>query len=195
MANEGPYPFQNFNNGNLIANNVIINSGYGSLMLGSYGLAGGGVQNSIIANNVFYNSWNVSAVNIPGGSNYPYNGLLIANNIFYESDGDMTAFGETIDGPITFANNNWYAGIPNSIAQSNKDVDKSPSLINPTTYNPGDYSLQNNSPCISAGIIIPQITTDFNGNSRPKNSPYDIGAFQVSDLEALQDQINNFLTS
>jgi len=181
MANEGPYPFQNFNNGNLIANNVIINSGYGSLMLGSYGLPGGGVQNSIIANNVFYNSWNVSAVNIPGGSNYPYNGLLIANNVFYQSDGSMTSFGNTISGPITFSNNNWFTGVPNnSIAKSTKDVDSNPLLINPTTKNPSDYSLQTNSPCISAGIVIPEITTDFNGNKRPTNSPYDIGAFQVS---------------
>lgn len=40
----------------------------------------------------------------------------------------------------------------------------------------GNFSLQSGSPCIDAGAPLPAITDDFDGNPRPVNGVYDIGA-------------------
>jgi hypothetical protein len=41
------------------------------------------------------------------------------------------------------------------------------------------FRIKGNSPCINAGTVVPQVTTDFDGRPRPLGGAYDIGAFEV----------------
>jgi hypothetical protein len=54
--------------------------------------------------------------------------------------------------------------------------------VNPLFVNAGagDFHLQAGSPAIDAGTSLPQVTDDFEGNPRPQNSVYDIGAFEYT---------------
>ncbi len=44
----------------------------------------------------------------------------------------------------------------------------------------GDFHLQSTSPAINAGATLAEVTTDFDGISRPQGSGYDIGAYEFS---------------
>ena len=45
-------------------------------------------------------------------------------------------------------------------------------------FSGGDYHLQSDSPCIDSGTTLPEVTDDFDGNSRPYGAWYDIGAYE-----------------
>lgn len=45
----------------------------------------------------------------------------------------------------------------------------------------GDYHLQPGSPCIDAGITIPTVTDDIEGNPRPFGVGYDMGAYEYAE--------------
>ncbi len=49
-----------------------------------------------------------------------------------------------------------------------------PEFVNPTA---GDFHLQATSPCIDTGKVV-SLTDDFEGNQRPCNNQYDIGAYE-----------------
>ena len=49
-----------------------------------------------------------------------------------------------------------------------------------------DYHLRSTAKCIDAGVSITGITTDYDGNTRPKNYGFDIGAFEY------QEEINTY---
>ena len=55
-----------------------------------------------------------------------------------------------------------------------------------------DYTLQDNSPCINAGLTISTVTNDYNGEQRPIGSKYDIGAFESNVITSIE---NNLITS
>jgi hypothetical protein len=42
-----------------------------------------------------------------------------------------------------------------------------------------DFRIKGNSPCINAGTVVSQVTTDYEGRPRPLGGGYDIGAFEV----------------
>jgi parallel beta-helix repeat protein len=50
-------------------------------------------------------------------------------------------------------------------------------FVNPAS---GDYHLKAGSPAIDAGLTLPTVTADLEGNSRPQGSGYDIGAFEYA---------------
>jgi hypothetical protein len=52
-----------------------------------------------------------------------------------------------------------------------------PHFINPSGH---DFHLQSNSPAIDAGIDI-GLTTDFDGNPRPRGAGYDIGVYEYQE--------------
>ena len=50
----------------------------------------------------------------------------------------------------------------------------------------GDFHLTSNSPLIDTGTKISEVKNDFDGNSRPYGSSFDIGAYEFIDAETLK---------
>ncbi len=117
----------------------------------------GSVNNSTIANNIFYSQVG-SGMQIYQGS-YDYSNDTIKNNITYGGTGklnDGTATGITISGNLNATD---------------------PKFTNPTSY---DFTLLSSSPAINAGLTLGTVTNDFNLVSRPQGTSYDIGAYEYS---------------
>jgi hypothetical protein len=58
------------------------------------------------------------------------------------------------------------------------DIVADPLFIAPSLTALANFALQSASPAIHAANPAYPIATDFNGNPRPSNGGYDIGAFQ-----------------
>jgi len=137
-------------------NMVIVNNSFKSEL--SYkGASGYGIElhnspNSKVKNNLFYDVYRHS---------YPYLykdsaseiGLDVGYNCHYMSDG-------TPPGGSPWPNDLWQ-------------VD--PKLVNVSA---NDFHLQPDSPLINAGIHLSEVANDYDGNSRPRGTSYDIGAFE-----------------
>ena len=117
-----------------------------------------------------------------GGSGAP--GTKYWNNTIYGVQG--TGLNPNQDGTVSSGevrNNIVYGSTANigtfsGLMASNNIVDGT----NPLFVNVGasNFHLQASSPAINTGITISQVTTDFDGLSRPQGSAYDIGAFEFS---------------
>jgi hypothetical protein len=143
-----------------------------------------GFADSVIANNVF--AFNLSATGImlwnPGG------GLLsnvqVLNNIFYQNGSGVT-FLDVNTGGNVINNNLFYANSVATIRGAQEGViytqtgnmfdTADPLFVNAAQ---GDFHLQATSPAIDGGIILNNVTNDFEGNSRPRGLRHDIGAFE-----------------
>ena len=55
---------------------------------------------------------------------------------------------------------------------------KDPLLASEANIDTVDFHLKASSPARSTGMILPSVTTDIAGTPRPKNAPYDVGAYQ-----------------
>ncbi len=89
--------------------------------------------------------------------------LIIENNMFYDMDyGVLVEINDGTDG-IVLRNNYWA----------------SPGFVNSASV---DYHLLPNSPAIDAGTPIAWLTQDAEGNPRPSNFGWDIGAFEYQNL-------------
>lgn len=135
-----------------VANNTLAfpNADRDGLLL----LSSPGLTNAVIENNIFYRPTtagiNVSTTAGPTS----YSNVSIANNLtFGGASGSGTAAG------VTFAAGNL----------GNTD----PRLVNPDGF---DFHLQSGSPAIDAGMTVPQVTDDYEGNIRPQGARFDIGA-------------------
>lgn len=161
----------------------------------------------VIRNNVFYNmvrGWSVHRYNSRGGSvnrllvvNNTFccgnpakageiiiandlSNALIANNIFYRS---MTAgiafYGGTMRDD-TVANNLASDGpvndrSPSGVTFMNNLERRDPLFMDPARF---DFHLRAGSPAIDAGLHLPTVPRDFEGNMRPRGAGWDIGAFE-----------------
>lgn len=110
-------------------------------------------RNATLKNNVFYNN--------SGPYLNPWNltsdGLAVGYNCVYRSDGEAPQ-GER------YPNDVWG---------------QDPLFVDAAA---GSYELQTGSPCVDAGTQV-NVATDFNGNPRPQNNGFDIGAFEVNGEE------------
>ena len=157
---------------NKIINNIVIGGREGFSYYSSYG-PGGGLKNTIIANNTFYRATGTLLLIQKDAGHM---NTLIANNIFYQTDGNPISDVEA-NPALRFRNNLWYGGNAGS-ATGTGDVNANPLLINLDTAVVSNYSPQVGSPAIDAGMPINQVTTDYAGSSRPSGRGYDIGAFE-----------------
>lgn len=167
VANEtGTYQLDN----NKIINNIVIGGGWG-FYYGNY-KKGGGMKNTLIANNTFYKG-TLGLIRIDPDT---HSNTTFANNIFYQVNGvQMTQF--TASSALKFNNNLWYGGSAGPGAGTG-DVTANPLLVNPGTNKASDYKPKSGSPAIEAGSTLGQVTNDYAGSTRPQGQKYDIGAYE-----------------
>ena len=128
------------------------------------------VKDIYVYNNIFYNAGGSFIFVTDTG---PRN-IVIKNNIFDTSSGNDINAGSATSGAV-LVSNNLYENTP-----SLSGVTDSNAIIgNPLFVNPGsDFHLQSTSPAIDAGLTLPEVTEDYEHNSRPQGSGYDIGAYE-----------------
>jgi len=141
------------------------------------------IYNNTWINNLSFDQFWPCAI---GLANAPYS--VVKNNIFYNqpyhtivSTGDMTD--QDIDYNLAF---NSDGSTPDCFRVGNYACKNPPPAhdlwkVDPKFVNPGkeDYRLQSVSPAINAGYNLGSlVTNDYDGNSRPQGSAYDIGAYE-----------------
>jgi len=115
--------------------------------------------NTTVKNNIIYDQVNY-AIYLLGTT---YTGLDIGYNCTYNSNGST----------------------PRGSSGAQQSTDKwgvNPLLVNPANNN---YHIQSNSPCIDAGVTIPDNTSDYEGNFRPIGAAWDIGAYEYNGVNPL----------
>ncbi len=157
---------------NLIANNTFAYNGLsGFLPWGS----GGVVQRNMISNNIFYQNCR-SGCSTGSSQGIYYSGTngfgdIIANNLFYATGNAILAIAAGGSTPAT-----QYTEANNMINT------QSPLFVNAPidlTNAPGDYHLQSLSPAINSGQdLSSRVLLDFDGNARPRNGIFDMGAYE-----------------
>ncbi len=150
---------------------------------------GGGCSNLNILNNVFVGSLDYPADSgWPGGimlENAPYS--TVRNNIIYNQvNQSIYLVGSTftdldIGNNLTYRSNGTTPSAYTYTTQSSDLWGVDPRFVNSSTR---DYSLQSDSPAIDAGATLSEVTDDYDGNSRPKGSAYDIGAYEYTGIES-----------
>jgi hypothetical protein len=157
----------------LIRNNIV--KAYGGVNTG-----GGDTRHLKIVNNVFVNSLIIPTDRHPAGvglENSP--NATVKNNIFYDQPAQVIHItGSTAGHDIGY--NCVYRSDGRALWGSPRpgdawDVD--PQFISAAS---ADYRLAPDSPCIDAGAALPDVTTDFDGTSRPQGAGYDMGAYEAS---------------
>jgi parallel beta-helix repeat protein len=152
-----------------ITNNIVLWSRWG-FFYGDYE-NGGGLRNSIVANNTFYEATH-DVIYIAAST---HTGTVIENNVFYQATGRNLA---TVAGSgVTYRANSWYGGSAGS-ASGSGDVAGDPRLVNPGGPLPADYRLRSDSPLVAKGVTTSATASDFWQQQR--TVPYDIGAHEWS---------------
>jgi hypothetical protein len=136
--------------GNAIMNNLF----YGN---GGNGLALWNPAGDLVVNNTFYRNGFVNSESFGlsvGVNRHATPADVIRNNIFYSNRGDLS-----INGSPTADHN----------------LTTNPRFVNASN---ADFHLTANSHARDAGLSLPQVPCDFDGNGRPAGSAYDIGAYE-----------------
>lgn len=133
--------------------------------------AGGGLHDTLIANNTFYAARDA----LLWIEHDAHDTTLVANNIFRQTGGRDYAW--VPERGLTFANNAWYGGRGSTIAAGAGDVMKRPGLANAGGGTPQDYRLEPESPLREAGRFLPELETDHWG--APRSRRYSIGAHEL----------------
>ena len=168
-ANE-PYSASNPLSDLTITNNIVVNSHWG-FYYGAYG-NGGGLKNTVVANNTFYKSTGA----LLWIENDAHSGSVIENNIFDQIGGVMTS---VAGAGVAYRNNHWYGGNAGAAAGAG-DIIGDPRLANPGGSSAADYKLTSLSPGLHLGSIVNSVTSDYWGSAR--GAINDIGAHQFSDV-------------
>lgn len=169
MANER-YPEQNPLTDIAITNNIVVRAHLALVYWDSE--YGGGLHNTLIANNTFVHSSDL-LLYIENGSPEVHGTTIIENNIFYARAGnDYTRAPRS----VRYRANCWHNGNRGSHRAGKGDVMAAPRLVNVKAINKADLKLRSSSPCIDAGTTQQRVTTDFWGTVR--SGAYDIGAHE-----------------
>jgi hypothetical protein len=162
-----------------VTNNII--TGRRSVGLGHWkGSGPAGLKNSLIANNTVVVDGNSGAFQLDSRS---HENTVIANNLFYQLNNEKSvAYLHNISG-IEFHNNHWFGGsgifwTGGFSGAGVGDLYSAPLLTRTQGNTPADFRLMLNSPAIDAGAFITGISRDFFGELRL--APFDIGAHETS---------------
>jgi parallel beta-helix repeat protein len=128
--------------------------------------------NNVIRNNLFFN-------NNGAGLRINSSGTVVLNNTFYKNKTGLDFYYNdgkqaTIQNNIFFENGRAISGAGTNIKQSH-NYTENPLFVDAAA---GKFKLRPESPAINAGVSLPQVPCDFDGNKRPSESGYDIGAFE-----------------
>jgi parallel beta-helix repeat protein len=162
---EGALPLK----GLTITNNIVLwcRSGF---VYGDWE-AGGGLHDTLVANNTFYASKH-AAVLIQDDT---HDTTVVANNIFLQT-GEREYVRIPGEG-VSFRNNAWYGGRPGTKKSGRGDVTDEPGLANPGGGRVADYRLTARSPLRRAGAKINGVRRDYWGT--PRTQPFSIGAHEA----------------
>lgn len=151
-----------------VTNNIDVGDDYG-FYYGAYD-QGGGMKNSVIANNTFVNDGR-SAIHIDAAAGNSGNSIF--NNIFYSGASKTLASGSAAGSLLH--HNLWYGGSHAGFSGAS-DVNADPKLASPGSLTPAGYRPLAGSPAVGTGSASTVVGTDFSGVSRA--GPLSIGAFQ-----------------
>lgn len=170
IANEY-YGYSNPSSDNKIINNIVVNTRWGFLY-GNF-QAGGGLKNTIVANNTFYKS-SSALIDIWQDT---HSNSVVENNIFYQVGG--AAVSGLSGSGVTFRNNQWYGGTPAGATAGAGDVYGNPAFANAGGLRASDYRLTAGSMALAKGLDLSSIVrSDYFGSARI--APFDLGAHQFS---------------
>lgn len=185
-----------------VHNNLVYNTGDDGFALAAE--AGGLLSNIGLYNNIAWGNAN-SGLTVAGWgepTSHPMSNINIYNNTFVGNGSAQWGTGISVENPeadfLIISNNllsqnttaqilvessgtglqvdhNLYWGSGNPVGTDY--VEEDPLLVNPGS---GDCHLTGNSPAIDKGSASLAPSTDYDGNSRPQGSGYDIGAFEYS---------------
>ena len=93
---------------------------------------------------------------------------IVRNNIFWNNGGTTTEINGTQLG--TYSNNLCEDSTSGCVLTG-----QNPQFVSTSTP---DFHLQASSPAINAGTTVSAVPTDYDGNTRPQGSAYDIGAYE-----------------
>lgn len=141
-------------------------------------------EDVIIRNNVFHDNLE-HGLNARVGSN-----LRVHNNTFVNNGVRHVRFQSN---NITGANkNNFYVG--NGTSFENNQLGGEGNLVITNVadakfvdVSQNNYRIKNDSPAIDAGVKVNEVTKDMDGEQRPTNGLYDVGADEYSTTLSLQD--------
>lgn len=154
-----------------ITNNIVLYCHFGFAY--SNGEYGGGLHNTLIANNTFVKA-NDLLLYIQNGSTNVHDTTTVENNIFYQTTGLNYSYATST--AITYLTNCWYGGNANTQKSGTGDVLSNPLFVNASGSDAVDFKLTSTSPCINAGTTASAVTTDYWGTSR--SGTFDIGAHE-----------------
>lgn len=163
---------------NLVINNKTHNNAQGKTEFGGKITEGAGIgiyngTGNAAINNLIWGKLQ-RGIHTSGTSN-----TKIYNNTLYDNRTGIEVEPSVTDAQVI--NNIIY----NNGSHDIKDLGVNTTFSNNLTVNPQfvdeiklDFHLKPGGPAINAGMILPEVTTDFEYKLRPKNDNYDIGAFQ-----------------
>lgn len=187
--------------GQVIINNIVI--GCGSNFGVSTQTTGGGLNQGLVANNVFANARGDKISGVANGVNNielnisaTYANSRFINNLILQSDpsGEILRVqgtppnGSNPFATFTVANNlysvapplSWFSGEPGRVVGNPQlAVALPPVPVMGQVPDPNDYRLTYASPALDAGQALSEVTSDFTGLSRAGAGPLDIGAFEL----------------
>lgn len=145
-------------------NNIFAHSGAWGLCVSD------GITNINVFNNVFYDI-RYFGVGFGGSKT---KGAVVKNNIFSKCY-DHAILVNNGAAPVTEDYNIFDSSTYSPVAAHDKyNVD--PQFVDSAK---NDFHIKSTSPAVNAGTIVP-VATDFDGNVRPVNGAYDIGAFEFT---------------
>lgn len=171
VANETYTGGQNLATDLTITNNIVVRCKSGFVYYNSQ--QGGGLHNTLIANNTFYHSYSTAyrLIYIENGN---HDTTVVSNNIFYQRSDVGYAWAPTTG--FTWRTNNWYGGRSATHISGTNDVLSDPLLVNAGGAMPADYKLTATSPVKTAGTTESAVTHDHFGTAR--TASYSIGAHE-----------------
>ena len=185
--------------------NTTVSLDHGMYLNGGSG-GGGGAGNITIRNNLFHDTHHGWGVQMYPGSlsnvqllnntfascnesksytcivlDATISSSAIKNNLFYNPPGGKTIEAAGFNGAITIGNNltsgnamHDQGSTPAGMTLQANLLSTNPLLMSP----PSNFRLQSSSPAVNAGEALSSVTLDHDGNPRPNNGAWDIGAFE-----------------
>jgi parallel beta-helix repeat protein len=129
-----------------------------------------GITNINVFNNTFYD---IKYFGVGFGGSFT-SGAVVKNNIFSKCY-DHAIIVNNGAAPVTEDYNIFNSSTWNPVAAHDKyNVD--PGFVDSAG---GNFRLKSTSPAVDAGTLVP-VATDYDGNARPVNGTFDIGAFEFT---------------